>query len=897
MTSAEIRQKFIGFFINKNHTVVKSAPVVPMDDPTLLFINAGMNQFKDVFVGNGTRPYSRAVDSQKCIRVSGKHNDLEEVGPSPNHHTFFEMLGNWSFGDYYKAEAIRWAWEFLTVEMGLEKDKLYATVFTDDDEAEELWKSETDINPSHISRHGHKDNFWEMGEVGPCGPCSELHYDLGEPAPGCPELENDGPNTESNRFIEIWNLVFIQYRRDENGELHDLPSKHVDTGAGLERICRLMQGVGSNYETDLFKPLIDYVADKTGVPYVFPKEGVPEKSYIPHRAIADHLRSLTFAIADGALPGNEGRGYVLRRILRRAARFIRELGVDGAFLADMVPILIETMGNHYEEIKKRQQHIETVIRSEEEAFGRTLDKGLALFKVISKDGHISGEEAFKLYDTFGFPLDLTEQMARENGVTVDVDGFHTAMNAAKEKSRSASKFVAAAGEYEFIEEGDHSSFTGYTDLKNRTKVKMYRRLPSESSKDKFPRYAVVLEKTPFYAESGGQDPDYGTIRGSELHLDVYDVRQDGDARVHYCLAKRVPVKGKEWPDQVEAKVDESRRIKILAHHTTTHLLQAAFRNILGDHVSQAGSHVTPDYMTFDFTHFEKVTDEQIQEAENIVNENIRANFPVTSNTMDLEEAKANGATALFGEKYDDSVRVITIGNETGEPASMELCGGTHLKRTGEAGLFRIESETGVSAGVRRVECTAGEAAYQRSVEDRKILFKVTDMVGSHGSDPSEKLERLIEKQKAQYKEIENLKKAALNDNTNLLADWGEEVEYKGEKILLVSSEYSLATDKNSLQDVADKIHELLKKENRDGIGVVGALIDKTFMFVAVITKDLMDKGVHAGKLVGTVAKKAGGGGGGKPSFATAGSKQVDKARSILNDRIQIRSVVEDYLKG
>jgi len=890
VTSSEIRQQFIDFFKSKGHTFAPSAPVVPLDDPTLLFINAGMNQFKDVFLGTGTRDFTRAVNSQKCIRVSGKHNDLEEVGPSPNHHTFFEMLGNWSFGDYYKAEAIKWAWELLTDVYGLEKEKLYATVFTDDDETEELWKSETDIDPTHISRHGHKDNFWEMGETGPCGPCTELHYDLGKPAPGCDPIENDGPNTESGRYMEIWNLVFIQYMRDENKELHNLPATHVDTGAGLERVCRLLQGVTSNYETDLFSPIIGEIERRSGKAYK--KDGTYEE-YIPHRVIADHLRALSFAIADGALPGNEGRGYVLRRILRRASRFIRELGIKGPFLVDLVPVLIEVMGDHYTELKQRQKHIETVIRAEEEAFGRTLDKGLAHFNDMVVDGKIAGADAFKLYDTFGFPLDLTEQMARERGIEVDVKGFQVAMEKAKDKSRAASRFVIDGAEFEVLSEGKHSEFVGYDELSIRTSIKMVGRVSDDNNESEHAKVSVVLEKTPFYAESGGQVTDFGTIRGKELHLKVYDVRQEGDRRVHYCEILRLP-EDKSWPAQVEAAVDIERRRNILPHHTTTHLLQAALREVLGDHVTQAGSRVTPDYMTFDFTHFEKVTPEQIQEVEAIVNRNILKNYSVGAAVMGIAEAKEAGAMALFGEKYGDVVRVITIGND-GDVVSRELCGGTHMTMTGEAGLFRIESESAVSAGVRRMECTSGKAAYEKSVTERLTLGRMQDIIGNKGSDPAEKLEKMMEKTKGLEKEIERLKKAALQGAVDFIGDWSVPLSFKDEEILLVPGVYDIATDRDALQAAGDKIAEEILKAGKEGIGVVGAPIDKTFMFVCVVTKGLIQKGVKAGQIVGLVAKKAGGGGGGKPDFATAGSKNIDLAQTVLRDKDQVVKVVKDFI--
>jgi len=1005
MTSAEIRQQFIDFFKSKEHTFVTSAPVVPMDDPTLLFTNAGMNQFKDLFLGTGSREYTRATNSQKCIRVSGKHNDLEEVGPSPNHHTFFEMLGNWSFGDYYKREAIQWAWELFTEVWGFDKSKLYATVFTDDDEAFDIWKEVFDGDESHISRHGHKDNFWEMGEVGPCGPCTEIHYDLGKPAPGRSAIENDGPNTESGRFIELWNLVFIQYHRDEQGELHDLPSKHVDTGAGLERIVRVLNGVDSNYETDLFKPLIDKIAAESGVPYVPPSEGGKESQYIPHRAIADHLRMLSFAIADGALPGNEGRGYVLRRVLRRAARFIRELGLEAPFLPMLVPTLVEVMGGHFTELKQRQQHIEAVLKAEEEAFARTLDNGIERvfdfywlilmesfehnkdfvkswaknnldnldrigkhvnknedfnildyeidrFKHILNDPTdggeielfdrtivetgwiienysdrkdedldqlysirkiyvgkvIAGEKAFELYDTYGFPLDLTEQMARERGISVDVEGFHAEMEKAKEKSRAAGNFKASGGEFTVVTEMQkHSQFTGYDSLKEATRIHLVREIDTagsscdvggagKSGRGFVPRvFAVVLEKTPFYAESGGQVTDHGFIRSEGLELKVYDVRQEGDRRVHYCETV-TDLKGDKWPTSVMAEVDEHRRRRIEPHHTTTHLVQKALQNLLGDHISQAGSMVSPDRMTFDFTHVEKLTDEQIAKAENWVNARIREDWPVTAHEMGIAEAKAKGAMALFGEKYGEVVRAIVIGESPENKVSMELCGGTHVRRTGEIGLFRIESETGVSAGVRRITCTAGEAAWERTVEERRELRVMTGLVGAQGSSGTEKLEKLLEEQKRLEKEVERLKKAALQGAVNFLEEWGREIEVAGESALLVSGIYEIAGDREGLHAAGDKIVEDLKKAGREGIGIVGNDIEDSFLFVCVVTPGLIKKGVAAGKLVGHVAKKAGGGGGGKPDFATAGSKEVQKAKSLLADKVQVDNAVKEYLE-
>ncbi len=989
MTAAEIRQIFLDYFSKKHdHRIVPSAPVFPQDDPTLLFTNAGMNQFKDVFLGKGERAYTRAVDSQKCIRVSGKHNDLEEVGPSPIHHTFFEMLGNWSFGDYYKAEAIRWAWELMTEVYKLDKSKLYATVYREDDEAHKLWETETDMAPSHISRHGDKDNFWEMGEVGPCGPCSELHYDLGEPLPGKVSGPDDGPNTDTGRFIELWNLVFIQHHRDADGTLHDLPATHVDTGAGLERIARVTQGVNSNYETDLFLPLIKMVEEMTAIPYDI--KGI----HIPHRVISDHIRSLSFAIADGALPSNEGRGYVLRRILRRAARFGRELNIDGPFLVDMVPVLVDLMGNAYPELKQREKHIRHVIQAEEESFGRTLSTGLVKFNEyysnaiehleemdayrkwaqsvkaeitdemldsrtietlndalteiirppqdrrqefyspyvldsllegsfdvlksyvgeektealvdsyaqIKQQITLGGTAVFDLYQTYGFPLDLTQQMARERGVPVDEEGFRKALEAQRAQSRDAHHFVLGEGKFITVTEGRHSEYVGYDRLTNRTSIRVFRFTEGEwndaKNPDKpAPTVEIILERTPFYAESGGQVADFGTICGDELELEVTNVYQDGDMRVHVCKAHKLPEEEFDWPGHVVAAVDVNRRGRIIPHHTTTHLVQAALQKYLGKHISQAGSWVGPDYMTFDFTHFEKVPADIIRKAEDQVNEWIRADLPVSSMHTTVDEAKEMGAMALFGEKYGDVVRMISIGEEDGY-VSRELCGGTHVQRTGEVSLFRIESESAVSAGVRRIECTAGEAAYVKTMQERDTLNRMIDMVGSRGSDPAEKLQKLMDQKKDMEKEIDRLKKAALQGAVNFINDWGGEINLPSGPVTLISGVYDAATDRDALQAAGDKILEDLKKAKVEGIGIVGAPLEKTFMFVTVVTPELVkSKLANAGKIVGAIAKKAGGGGGGKPNFATAGSKNLDNANSLLRNRKEIESIVSDCLSS
>ena len=695
MTSGEIRQQFLDFFSNKGHRIVPSSPVVPFDDPTLLFTNAGMNQFKDVFLGKGKRNYTRAADTQKCIRVSGKHNDLEEVGNDTYHHTFFEMLGNWSFGDYYKAEAISWAWELLTEVWKLPKERLWATVFRTDDEAFEHWKSKTDINPAHILRFDEKDNFWEMGETGPCGPCSEIHINLGSDYNN-PKYVNAG----TSECIEIWNLVFIQYDRDEKGTLHDLPSKHIDTGMGFERVCAVLQKKESNYDTDIFIPLIKRISEISGVKY----ENEEEK--IPMRVIADHIRALTFAIADGAVPGNEGRGYVLRRILRRASRYGRKINLHKPFLFEIVDVLVSTMGGVFPELKEKKTYIKKVIRAEEESFNITLDRGIELFDELIKGLQkeklkvIPGEDVFKLYDTFGFPVDLTNIMAREKGFTIDEEGFNELMKKQQERGREASRDKLASinistddlNSFEITDPAE-SEFTGYDELKSEGKI-----IGFKKDKD---NDLILLNRTPFYVESGGQIDDRGELIIKGKALPVVDVIKIDNKTIHVIEndKKDLITPGRE----VIAQVDEKRRWDIMRNHSATHFLHAALRMVLGNHVHQAGSYVGPDRLRFDFTHFAKLSDSEIKEIETIVNEQLRRNLPkLHHRNVPFEEAKKMGALMFFGDKYGDKVNVVQFGDFT-----MEFCGGTHVSNSSEIGLFKIISESSIASGVRRIEAVTG----------------------------------------------------------------------------------------------------------------------------------------------------------------------------------------------
>ncbi|MCL5030415.1 MAG: alanine--tRNA ligase [Bacteroidetes bacterium] len=861
MTSSEIRQQFLDFFKSKEHRIVPSSPVVPFDDPTLLFTNAGMNQFKDVFLGTGTREYKRAADTQKCIRVSGKHNDLEEVGHDTYHHTFFEMLGNWSFGDYYKAEAIEWAWELLTDVWKLPKERLYATVYRTDDETFELWKTKTDINPKHILKFDEKDNFWEMGETGPCGPCSEIHINLSD--------DFDNPkyvNAGTPECIEIWNLVFIQYNRDEKGELHELPAKHVDTGMGFERVCAVLQKKNSNYDTDVFTPLIEAVSKLSGVKYD------NEESKIPMRVIADHIRTLTFAIADGAVPGNDGRGYVLRRILRRASRYGRKLNLNKPFLFELVKVLVNTMSAVFPEIKEKQSYVERVIKAEEESFNVTLDRGIELFEELIKglsesEGKvIPGEDVFMLYDTFGFPVDLTNIMANEKGFTIDEAGFNELMESQKQRGREASKgkfasvniSVGDLTSFEMIRT-DKAEFTGYDELKSESKITGHKK---ENGND-----LIILDKTPFYVEAGGQIDDLGKLIVAENSLNIIDVTKIDNKIIHVVENEneRRLIPGME----VIAEVDQKRRWDIMRNHSATHFLDAALRKILGTHVHQAGSYVGPDRLRFDFTHFARVSESELRDIEVLVNEQLRLNIPLQHHrNVPFDAAKKMGALMFFGDKYGDFVNVVQFGD-----FSMEFCGGTHVKNSSEIGLFKITSESSISSGVRRIEAVTGEGV------EYYILSQI-----NHLQKSDAKINELLDEKKKLEKEISELKlKEKLGQIDSVIS---KPNEVAGIKIYKAKVN---ADNMDELKSFGDELRNRIKF----GVGVLFTEIEDKVGIVCVVSDDLIkDKKLNAGKIVGELAKLLGGGGGGRPHLATAGGKEVNKIPIALNE---VEKVIASFI--
>ncbi len=862
MTAEEIRRQFIEFFENKKHTNVRSAPVVPQDDPTLLFTNAGMNQFKDIFLGKGKRSYTRAVNAQKCIRVSGKHNDLEEVGRDTYHHTFFEMLGNWSFGDYYKKEAIAWAWELFTEVWKLPKAKLYATVYTTDDEAHALWESETDIARDHILRYADKDNFWEMGATGPCGPCSEIHIDLGEDF--CDkkgEKHVCGVNGDCGRYIELWNLVFIQYNRDEQGNLHTLPQTHVDTGAGFERIVAVLQNKKSNYDTDVFMPLIHFIGEIAGQDYAASKEQVA------FRVIADHVRMLTFSITDGGLPSNEGRGYVMRRILRRAARYGRKLGMRKPFIYKLAPKVAELMGNAYPELNERTEHVVAVIRKEEEHFNRTLDRGLEIFDSIknelqsNKQTVIPGKQVFKLYDTFGFPVDLTRVLAEENRLTLDTDGFEEEMEAQRERARAHSKFAASAeddAEWIVLNESDQTEFSGYDRLSQQTHIARYQ-ISSETIN-------VVLIETPFYAESGGQVGDRGTISGEGFSLTVIDTQKDGDVFIHICksIENFNPVS-----DRVEAKVSVSLRRETVKNHTATHLLHAALHTVIGAHVHQAGSLVEAERLRFDFNHSEKISEQDLLRIERLVNEQIQLNIPLEIKQEKFAEAQKSGAMALFGEKYGDVVRTVKIAD-----FSHELCGGTHVNSTGEIGLFILLSESGIASGVRRIEAITGTAAVNYMQELRVARQQLGRLLNSPENEINSKITQLLADKKELEKEVQKMQAAQMQAGASGIIDKAETIG----AVKVIVEEFN-GSSVDQLKELADEI----RQKSANTVGLLCTENDGKLGFVCFATDDLVTSGkINAGNLVREVAKTAGGGGGGRPHLATAGGKDVRKKQAALN---------------
>lgn len=869
-TSQQIRQQFIDFFVQRcAHTAVRSAPLIPQDDPTLLFTNAGMNQFKPIFLGVQQPTHPRVVDTQKCIRAGGKHNDLEEVGKDGHHHTFFEMLGNWSFADYYKAEAIEWAWELLTGVWGLPKDKLYASVHHTDHEAHELWRSRTDIDPAHIEYHGDKDNFWEMADTGPCGPCSEIHIDRG-PA-YCDKQDVPGHvcrvNGDCDRIMELWNLVFIQFNRDETGELHPLEHKYVDTGAGFERIVATLQGSGSNYDTDLFTPILSTIAELSGEPYDKGEAGTS------HRVIADHIRCLAFAITDGGMPSNEGRGYVLRRILRRAARHGRLLGLHEPFLYKLVDVVIEVMGDHFTELRERRGHTMQIIQAEEERFNQTLDNGLSRFEEIV--GNVQGEviagaDAFMLYDTFGFPLDLTRVMAEERGLRVDEEGFAAEMEQQRQRARAGGKFKSGPAEYDWRElrPEQPTEFVGY-DL-HETTVQTLKWSPGEDN-----RVILVLDRTPFYAESGGQIADMGRVFNDGYEMKIDAVRKGGALWLHEGELLRGEIDGQP----ATAVIESERRMDIARNHTATHLLHAALREVLGEHVQQKGSAVEPDRLRFDFTHFQQVAPRELELVESIVNARIRDCIPVETTIQSIDEARAGGAMALFGEKYEDNVRVVSV-----EGFSKELCGGTHVGYTGQIGLFKIISESASAAGIRRIEAYTGEHAERWTREHIALLSDISHVFNAPMTECPERAQEMLKQLKQAQKEIAELKQASAGDEMSKLVDNAQDVA--GVKLVAAR----VTTDSSgAMRGIGDELRGRLQ----NGVGVLAADIEGKVSLLALVSKDLT-KRIHAGKLVGRVAEIVGGRGGGRPDMAMAGGKDASRIDEAI---AAVPKIVEEMLEG
>ncbi|MAZ67979.1 MAG: alanine--tRNA ligase [Candidatus Marinimicrobia bacterium] len=856
-SSKKIRQDFIDFFIDKQHNVIRSSPVFPPDDPSLLFINAGMNQFKNIFLEKENPKYNRVVNSQKCIRVSGKHNDLEEVGLDQYHHTFFEMLGNWSFGDFYKKEIIMWSWELLTEKWKLDKNRLWVTVYKDDDEAHDLWIKHTDVKPDRVLRFGNKDNFWEMGDTGPCGPCSEIHYYTGE-------LNNqkaDGVNNLDN-YRELWNLVFIEYNRESNGELNPLPSKHVDTGMGLERILATLNGIEDHYMTDLFHPIIKQIEQISGINY-------SDKDGMPHRVIADHLRMISFSIADGIMPSNEGRGYVVRRVLRRASRFGRVLNIEGPFLFKLIDALIISMGDVYSEISDKQKHIEKVVRAEEESFGKTLDRGLNLINKLlasSEEKVIPGKQVFTLYDTYGFPADLTQLIAKENNFDIDMNSFNDYMEKQKKLARSSSQFKNLNEDTDWkIIKNEESSFVGYTKTSYESQILKYRFIDDNIE--------IVMEETPFYAESGGQIGDTGKIFSDSLTLKVIDTYKNGGDICHLCEV----IEGeflKNTSATFKLTINEKRRKKIKSNHSATHLLHKSLKSVLGNHVQQAGSLVSDDKLRFDLTHYEKLTQNEILEIENNVNEYIMQNLEVDISNEKYDKAKKMGAEALFGEKYGDIVRVVNIGG-----SSIELCGGTHVERSGDIGFFKIISESALASGVRRVEAVTGSKAFSFVSDNMKVIDNIKQKLNCNIEDISNKIDSLIntskqnsvlEKQIQQIQIDSLLKSSEPNFSTN-------------DKIDIYKSEIKFNVDPKTFID------NFLNKYKNKSIFLLGLKINKP-LIVLVITKDLIDKDINAGLIVKENASLAGSGGGGPKHFGTSGFNDLSKYEKTYN-------MILNYLKG
>ena len=881
MQGKDIREAFINYFAQRGHKIVESSSLVPHNDPTLLFTNAGMVQFKDVFTGIEKKGYSRAVTAQKCVRAGGKHNDLDTVGKTARHHTFFEMMGNFSFGDYFKKEAIEYAWEFLTSLLKLPKDRLWVTIYLDDDEAHELWLKNTDVPAQRIIRLGEKDNFWAMGDTGPCGPCSEIIFDRGAMY-SCKSPDCALGVCDCDRWLEIWNLVFMQFERDQDGILTPLPRPSIDTGMGLERVASILQNVDSNYDTDLIRPLIQWVEKHTG------REYSPSESGFPFRVIADHARSCTFLIADGVLPGNEGRGYVLRRILRRAVRFGKVIGIDKPFLNKMVSEVGKIMGEAYPQIVEKQEHIEKIIKLEEKKFHETINEGMKMANEIiasvKKSGkkHISGHDAFVLYDTFGFPLDLTRDLAEENNMEVDTEGFQKEMEAQRQRARAAREdaigwdfsaaFIGALGDT------GKTRFIGYGQTTNETKVLSI--IIGEKSVETVAvgdEVFVVLKETPFYPEGGGQIGDQGDIVSEKGKIHVIDTKKLPDEKIIHIgkvVEGTISVGSK-----VKVSVDNHRRLNTARNHTATHLLHQALRDVLGEHVNQAGSLVTPQRLRFDFNHFGAVTNEELKEIEDMVNRLILFGNQVKFFNTSLEQAKKLGAAALFGEKYGEEVRVVKIGDY-----SLELCGGTHVESTYEIGIFKIISEGGIGSGLRRIEAISGPEALNYLNTMESITKEISKALKTDSEHVICKVEQLIIENKEKAREIEKLSARLANYQSQNLLD--NIINIEGVKLLAAKVD---ARNIDALRNIGDTFRNKIQS----GVVVLGASIEDRASFIVMATKDVIDRGVHAGNIIREVAKIAGGGGGGRPDMAQAGGKDPSK----IEDALKVaKDIILDQIK-
>jgi alanyl-tRNA synthetase len=853
MTTSEIRASFLEFFRKNGHKVLPSSSLVPHNDPTLLFTNAGMVQFKDVFLGKEVRDYSRAATAQRCVRAGGKHNDLENVGYTARHHTFFEMLGNFSFGDYFKREGIHFAWNYITGTLEIPKDRLWVTVYTEDDEAERIWVEEIGVDPTRCTRLGEKSNFWAMGDTGPCGPCSEIFYDHG------PEIAGGPPGTpeeDGDRYVEIWNLVFMQYDRSSDGVLLPLPKPSVDTGMGLERVAAVMQGVHSNYDIDLFKSLIRAAADVTGT------QDLQSASL---RVIADHIRACTFLIIDGVVPSNEGRGYVLRRIIRRAIRHGYKLGQTQPFFHKLVSPLVQEMGAYYAELGSGEARAAQVLAQEEIRFAETLATGMILLDAETaklKSSVIPGETVFKLYDTYGFPADLTADIARERGLSIDQAAFDVAMDAQRRRAQAASKFGVDLRDT--VKLSGKTEFSGYDRVADSAKVTslifdgalvdVLR--PGQEGQ-------VVLDHTPFYAESGGQIGDTGFLLGANARFTVRDTQKIGASFAHVGVLEKGDLR---IGDAVDAQVDQERRTAIALNHSATHLLHAALRKILGKHVEQKGSLVAADRLRFDFSHTQALSPDELRQVEDLVNSEIRENAPVETRVMALDEAKAAGAMSLFGEKYDSDVRVLSIGE-----FSMELCGGTHVQRAGDIGLFKITGESGVAAGVRRVEALTGRGAYEWVVHTDQVLRDIAAMLRGSREDVDEKVRELVERSRRLEKEVQQLKSKLASDHGGDLSTSAKDIG--GIKVLAAQID---GADVRSLRDALDR----LKDKLGSSVIVLASVQEGKVLLVAGVSEDLVDR-IKAGEIAGLVAARVGGRGGGRADFAQAGGAQPENLAAAL----------------